>query len=219
MTGALARSDPALDRLLQRFLGRLPSRFAGFQLEQALDHPGSIRTQSRGALGQAQRRCSVTGAQCLVEEAAKSEKFRLGAVEHRRKEPFGRRLVAPELSRLGRQEEGQWRVREQRIGPASATLRLLRITRCNRNHAPSQRTVAGTTPTLAAAPQKCARAVEGQRHEPKKQRNRQAGEHRGGGQHADRGLYLPAPPDNLDLPGMIGKKNRRRDHPGEDEEA
>ena len=137
MPGALARNDPALDRLRQRFLGRLPSPFACFQLEQVLDHPGGIRTQSGGALGQAQRRSSVAGAHCLVEEAAKSEKFHLGAVEHRREELFGRRLVAPELSRLGRQEQGQWRVGEQRIGPASATLRLVRITRCNRNHAPS----------------------------------------------------------------------------------
>jgi hypothetical protein len=64
-------------------------------------------------------------------------------------------------------------------------LGLLRITRCNRNHAPSQRTVAGAPASLASLPQKCARAVEKQRHQPKEQSYRQAGEHCRGGKHAD----------------------------------
>ena len=103
--------------------------------------------------------------------------------------------------------------------PASATLGLLRITRCNRNHAPGQRTVAGAPATLTPMPQKCARAAEDQRHEPKEQSNRHACEHRGGGKDAERGLYLPALPHYLNLPRMIGDKNRRGNQPCDDEKA
>src|SRR5260370_33892063 len=100
MPGAFARDDPALDRLRQRLSGRLPSPFACFEPEPALDDPGGIRTQSGGALGQAQRRASVTGAQCLVEETAKAEGLQLGAAEPSREQRSGLRLTAPELGRL-----------------------------------------------------------------------------------------------------------------------
>ena len=120
MAGALARNDPALDRLREGLSGRLPSPLARLEIEQALDHPGRARPQGRGALGEPQRGAPIAGAQRLVEEAAQPEKLGLGPVEHRGEEFLGRRLVALELGRLGRQQQGQRRVGEQRIGPCGA---------------------------------------------------------------------------------------------------
>src|SRR5205823_12363204 len=97
--------------------------------------------------------------------------------------------------------------------------RLQRIPRRTPDHPPSQRTVTGTPSALAPVPQKCPRTVEDERYDPIEQGNRQSSEHRGGCKHAHRGLHLPALPHNLDLPGTIGKKDRRGDYSHKDEKA
>ena len=203
----------------QRLLGRVPSSFARFEVEQALDDPSRARAQAGGSFRQAPRRSPIARAQCLIKEPAKSEKLRLGAIEHRRKELLGRHLVAPELGCLGRQEEGQRRIGEQGVGAARTAPRLVWIACGNRDHALGERAVTGAPATLAPMPQERTRAAENQGHEPEEQSDRQPCQHRGGGEHADRGLHLPALPRNLDLPRMVGEKNRGGDQPRDDEKA
>src|SRR5215831_18580967 len=219
MTGALARHNPALDRLGQCVASRLPASFASLEIKQALDHPSGSRAQGRGALGQVQRRAPVTDAEGVIEQASKTEKLRLRAVEHRGEEFFGGQVVAAELGRLSGQQQGQWWIGKQRIGPSRATLRLLRIARRNGDHSSGQRTITGAPAALAPVAQKCARAVDDQRYQPKQQSRDQACEQRGGGEHTDRSPHPPALPYDVDPPGMIGKKDRRGDRPGDEKEA
>src|SRR5262249_45890437 len=59
--------------------------------------------------------------------------------------------------------------------------------------------------------QQPARDVDDQRQKRQQQTARQRREDRGGSEHGDRCLYLPALPKNLDPAGMIGEENRRGD--------
>ena len=100
MAGAFARNDPPLGRFRQGFERGLPTSLARLEVKLALDHPGLARAQGGGALGQAQRGSPIAGAKSLIEKAAEPEKLRFGAIEHRREEFLGRRIVAAELGVL-----------------------------------------------------------------------------------------------------------------------
>ena len=220
MPRALRQDDPAPGRLRKGFLGRFPPSRAHLKIEPALDHPSRARSQAGSALSEPQRSHLIACPQRLIEQPAKPEKLHFRLIEHRGEEFLGCHFVAFKLGGLGGQEEGQRRVGEQRIGPAGATLRLLGIARGNRDHPARQRAIAGAAPPLTASTEKCARAAGDQRYQPEQQRRRKGRQHHGGDKHTNRGLQLPALPDDSDLSRAIGEKDRdenQRRYDDEDE--
>ena len=219
MAGSLRGDEPALGCLREGLARRRPTPLASLEVEAAEGHPARPWTQCHRAFRQAQRSIAIAGAQRLVQQAAQAEKLGLGPLEHRHEELFRRPLVAVELRRLGGKEQGQGRVRKQQVGSPGIALRLLRIAGRDRDHALGERPVAGAPTSLAPAPQYAARAADDQRQDREQQHRRQGGDDCGGNHHPDRGLHLPALPDDLDPARMIGEENGDRDHHRDDEEA
>ena len=118
-------------------------------LQQCRQHPGRLGPERESLLRKLQRPRRVAGALGLNEQAAQAEERRRRLIEHRFEIAARSVVVALELRRLGREQERQGRLLQQRIGASRKTAGAFGITRRRGDQPLGQRAIAQP---LAAAP-------------------------------------------------------------------
>ena len=110
-------------------------------LQQCRQHPGSLGPERESLLRKLQRPRRVAGTLGLNEQAAQSEERRRRLVEHGFEIAARRVVVALELRRLGREQERQRRLLQQRIGASRRAPGAFGITRRRGDQPLSQRAI------------------------------------------------------------------------------